>query len=294
MRIRSLGITSLVAASVAIVFIACTPEATAPADIGPAALTLDRKVKDLEERYGWIGQYHTDGLEYVYAELARSDGRKDTKALCKTIDKAVREFHKIARKGEIPFHLMDASVFAGPCDDLKSERGPSENILTGSPRISADEVSPLTMSYIDQIQTAIFSATTKPALVSALHGIQNAAVATLPSGEAGVVVGTVSVVFSSMEYWEANLESWINLGAGPGIAYSISAESPAPVSASTFNWPRAWDNPYTRAFKKVVAADGIAAARTLYMTWRLGPIGWDAAAAAGVFGSITTAISLQF
>ena len=294
MRIRSLGITSLITASIAIVFIACTPEATAPADIGPAELALDKKVKDLEERYGWIGQYHTDGLEYVYAELARSGGKKDMKALCKTIDKAVRDFHKAARKADVPFHLLDASLFAGPCDELKGNGGPSKNIVTGRPRISANEVSPLTMSYIDQIQTAIFSATTKPALVSALHGIQNAAVATLPSDEAGVVIGTVSVVFSSLEYWEVNLESWIRIGSGPGIAYSLDPMSPAAPSANSFNWPRAWDNPFTRAFKKVVAADGIAAARTLYMTWRLGPIGWDAAAAAGVFGSITTAISLQF
>ena len=293
MRIRSLGITWLLAASAAIALIACTPEATAPAGTGAEEVSLDRKVQELEERYGWIGQYHTDGLEYVYAELARSGGKRDRKALCRTIDKAVRDFHKAARKSEIPFHLMDASIFAGECEELKRS-GSSLSIVSGIPRIAANEVSPLTMSYIDQIQTAVFTAETKPVLVSALHNIQNSAVVTLPRDEAGVVIATVSVVFSSMEYWEANLQNWINLGSGPGIAYSIAAGSPAPVSADSFNWPRWWNHPFVAGFRKVVAADGIAAARVMYTTWRLGPIGWDAAAAAGLFGSITTAISLQF
>jgi hypothetical protein len=294
MRTRSFCITSLLAASVALAVIACTPDATAPADVVPEALVLDKRVKDLENKYGWIGKYHTDGLEFVYAQLARSE-KKDLKTLCKVVDRAVRDFHKAQRKGDIPFHLMDPSIFAGACDDLKgNNRGGSKNLLPRTTGISANEVSPLTVSYIDQIETAVYSATTKAALLNSLLNIQNAAVATLPLDEAGVVIGTVSVVISSMEYWQENLEAWINLGAGPGIAYSIDAASIPGVSAQTGFWPRYWTNPFMQAFKKVMIADGMAAARVLYSTWRLGPIGWDAAAAAGVFASITTAISLQF
>ena len=293
MRIRSSGSTALLAASLALAAIACTPDSTAPADIEPSA-TFDQKVKDLEERYGWIGKYHTDGLEYVFAELAASKGRRDRAALCKVIDRAVKEFHRTARKGEIPFHLMDAGLFAGPCGEVKANNGLARNVVAGTPPVAANTVSSLTMSYVDQIETAIFSAATKPALVSALHHIQNAAIVNLPLDEAAVIIGTVSIAMSSMEYWETNLEAWIGLGAGPGIAYSIEQTTPPPVLASSFNWPRWWNHPFVAAYRKVVAADGIAAARVLYTTWRLGPIGWDAAAAAGVFGSITTAISLHF
>jgi hypothetical protein len=294
MRTRSPAVTSLLAASVAVAIIACTPDSTAPADVSPPAPALDRKVKELEEKYGWIGKYHTEGLEYVYSELSRSGGKRDQKSLCRTIDRAVRDFHRSKGKGDIPFHLMDASVFAGPCDEIRGDRATgSRTIVPGAEWLSADEVSPLTLSYIDQVQTAVFSETTKSGLLSTLLHIQNAAATTLPLDEAGVVIGTISVVISSMEYWEVNLEAWIGLADGPGIAYSIDAAAIPGVSAQTSFWPRFWTNPFMQAFKKVVAADGMAAARVLYTTWRLGPIGWDAAAAAGVFGSITTAISLQ-
>ena len=294
MRIRSTGFTVLLSASVAVAAIACTPESTAPVARDTGSLAHEWKVKELEDRYGWIGKYHTEGLEYVYAVLSRGGGKRDARSLCRLIDRAVQDFHASKGKGNIPFHLMDASLFAGPCDELKSHGNVSMNLGGAIPGIAADEVSPLTMSYLDQIQTAVYSAATKSALLTALLNIQTAAINNLPLDEAGVVIGTISVVISSMEYWEVNLEAWINLASGPGIAYSIDAGSVPGVSASTSFWPRYWSNPFTQAFRKVVAADGMAAARVLYTTWRLGPIGWDAAAAAGVFASITTAIALQF
>ena len=294
MRIRTLGITSVLAASAALAIIACTPESTAPENVATETPAFDKRVKDLEDKYGWLGKYHTEGLEYVYAELARSGAKRDQKSLCRVIDRAVKEFHKSKGKGDIPFHLMDAALFAGPCDEIKAQGGASANLVSGAARVSANEVSPLTASYIDQIQHAVYSASTKSALLTALLNIQTSAFNTLPLDEAGVVVGTISVVISSMEYWEVNLEAWINLAGGPGIAYSIDASSVPGISAQSSFWPRYWSNPFMSAFRKVVAADGVAAARVLYTTWRLGPIGWDAAAAAGVFASITTAISLQF
>ena len=55
-----------------------------------------------------------------------------------------------------------------------------------------------------------------------------------------------------------------------------------------------WQHPVVRGYLKIVAADAMGAARTIYTTWELGPIGWDAAAAAGLWSSVTMTLSLLF
>ena len=69
---------------------------------------------------------------------------------------------------------------------------------------------------------------------------------------------------------------------------------PIASQANGLGWPVWWSNPFVQGYIKVVGADALAAGRTLYTTWRMGPIGWDAAAAAGLYASVTTALALLF
>lgn len=295
MRTRSACLNALLTVSFSLFVIACSPEATAPSSIDPSRAALDKKVRELEERYGWVGKYHTDGLEFVFAELSRFRGKPDRKTFCTIAAKATKQFHRNARRGEIPFHLVDPAIADETCGEELGETGISKNLIVSAPRIAADELSPLALSYLDQIGTAIFSAESKPGLLSSLLNIQYAAVANLSFEEAGAVVAIVSIAISSMEYWEVSLESWINLPGTIDVPYArTGGMSLAPVAAYQINWPRWWSHPYIAGYRKVVASDALGGARVLYTTWRLGPIGWDAAAAAALFTSVTTALSLLF
>jgi hypothetical protein len=286
---------ALLTVSFTLFAIACSPEATAPAGVDPSRAMLDKKVRELEERYGWVGKYHTEGLEHVFAELSRFRGKPEKKSFCTIAAKAMKEFHRNARREEIPFHLVDQAIAGETCGEEFGESGIVKNVIVSTPRVAADELSPLAMSYLDEIGTAIFSAESKQGLLSTLLNIQYAAVANLSFEEAGAVVATVSIAISSMEYWEMNLESWINLPGTIAVPYARTGEvSLAPVAAYQVNWPRWWSHPFVANYRKVVASDALGGARVLYTTWRLGPIGWDAAAASALFASVTTALSLLF
>ena len=114
MRTKSACFTAFLAVSLsALALAACSGDATAPA-ADPERVALDRKVQDLKDRYGWMGEYHTDGLEYVYGELSRSDlvdGKQVatiSRALAKASGKQV--FPISAPLGEGLEPLLDAIV----------------------------------------------------------------------------------------------------------------------------------------------------------------------------------------
>ena len=293
MRTGSACRNTLLTLSISALAIACTPEATAPAKADPARVATDKKVDELKAKYGWIGKYHTDGLEYVFAELNKMRGKPEKGDYCRIVARAIKEFHRQARKGEIPFQFVDPAVETESCGGEIAAGGPARNLMI-APRSTTSTLSPLATSYIDQVVTAIHSATSRQALVNQLHSIQYAAVTNLPLDEAGAVVATVSIAISSAEYWEIYLQSWVNLPGQIATPYS-KASLLAPFAALfQWTWPSWWSHPFVANYRKVVAADAIAGLRVIYTTWRLGPIGWDAAAAAALFGSVTTALSLMF
>jgi hypothetical protein len=206
----------------------------------------------------------------------------------------MKAFHKSARGREIPFDLVDPAILAGECGDKPSKSSASSALVEPSGQAAAMDASSLVAAYLDQIGTVIGSASSRAGMLSGLLDVQYAAVANLPQEEAGIIVATVSVAISSMEYWETNLEAWYGL---PGIAVPYSRSSamiPIEAQANGLGWPVRWSNPFVQNFIKVVGADALGAGRVLYTTWRLGPIGWDAAAAAGLYSSITTALALIF
>jgi hypothetical protein len=298
MRIRSACVGAVVTLCLAALAVACSPEATAPSVVDPTRAALDKKVDELQARYGWIGKYHTDGLDYVFAELSRRGGKRDRKTLCSEAATAMAAFHKSVRGREIPVDLVDPAILAGECSDKPSKSSTSSALVEPGSRAASMDASSLVAAYLDQIGTVIGSASSRSGMLSGLLDVQYAAVANLPQEEAGIIVATVSVAISSMEYWETNLEAWYGL---PGIAtpYSRSSSNSSSVipiasQANGLGWPVRWSNPFVQNFIKVVGADALGAGRVLYTTWRMGPIGWDAAAAAGLYSSITTALALIF
>ncbi len=297
MRTRSACITVLLAVSAATLTIAaCSPDATAPVPADDTRLALDRRVKELNERYGWIGQYHTDGLEFVFAELSKHPGKATQEQLCRRAARALKAFHRQARKGEVPFALVDPAIEAESCGAEASQARIGKNVIVGAPRLAANDLSSLAASYMDQIGHTVATASSREWLLGQVLNIQYAAVTNLSGEEAGAVVAVASIAISSMDYWEAHLHEWVNLGT-VATPYSRSgAESMIPIAieGSAIAKPKWWSNPYVQNYRKVLAADAMGGARVLYTTWRLGVIGWDAAAAAALFASVTMTFSLLF
>lgn len=299
MRMRSAfpGFLLAVAGSAALSAAACTRDATAPAVV-EEQISTERKVQELQERYGWIGTYHTDGLAFVFEKLKENRGGfKGRDQACRLAAKAVKEFHRNARKGEVPLAFVDPSLASETCDLSDKPDKLSKNVIAGEPTLRTSELSPLAVSHLNQIQDAINSATTRAALLSALHSIQSAAVVNLSQSEAGAVVAAASVAISSMDYWEAKLDAWESFPGAIAIPYNRLAGAGIDVASgktSHFTTPRWWTHPAIRTYLKIVGADTIGAMRVIYTTWALGPIGWDAAAAAGLWSSISMTLSLLF
>jgi hypothetical protein len=289
----------LAVSGAAITAVACTPDATAPAAVDETRIATDKKVQELRDRYGWVGQYHTDGLEYVFAELSKSRGKSSRDQACRIAAKALKEFHKQARKGEVPFGLVDPAIEAETCGEEMTSGGVSKNILIGNPRVATSDLLPHTVAYIDQVNQAVAGAAaagvTRQGLLNQLMTIQWSAVANLPPDNAGAVVAVVSIALSSLDYWEANMHNWISLDIAKQYSRAPGASSLLPIAdIASFTRPNWWSHPFVQGYLRVVSADVAGGARTIYVTWRLGPIGWDAAAAAALWSSVTMMMSLLF
>lgn len=301
MRMRSayLAILLAAAAGTTLSATACTPDTDSPAapvvTENPVRVAADRRVDALREQYDWLGAYHTDGLVFVYNRLAASRGRLNRRSdLCRTAAKAVKEYHRIARKSEVPLGLVDPSLTAEVCD-VNSVAPVSNRRAAPGPRIRTNQLSPSALGYIDQVYTAINSATSRTALLSALRSIEYSAIANLSDLEAGAIIGVVSIAISSMDYWEANLDNWVTL---PGLdtPYNRLGETVREVGGQPMSavLPRWWNIPFIQGYRQVLVADAIGGARVLFTTWMAGPVGWDAAAAAALWSSTTMALSLLF
>ena len=301
MRTRSACNAILLAltASTTVAISACAPDTTAPLVTQETArLVTDRKVQDLRDRYDWIGKYHTDGLAFVYSRLKENSGKPRKKdQLCKVAAKATKEFHRAARKGEVPAGFVDPALFSETCGTEGSTAPIGMNAQVPNPRGTANQLSPLAASYLDQIANAINSATSRPALLNSLRSIEYSAVVNLPSDQAGLIVGTVSIAISSIDYWEANLDAWTSLPGAIATPYNRLAGAVGitpPSTPRTIGSPRWWTHPAVRTYLRIVGIDAIGGGRVLYTTWAIGPIGWDAAAAMALWSSVSMCLSLLF
>jgi len=279
----------------------CASDGPPTAPVHKDTQLAQQKLQDLHDKYDWIGTYHTDGLAYIYAQLTKGNGKPKTRAdVCKIAAKATKEFHKMTRHGDVPAGLVDPALVGEVCPaDMSST---SKTIVVGPSGVAGPkrELSAGAMNLINQIVAISGSSTSRYAYVTGIQNIEAQAVY-LPSGEAGAVIAVGSVALSSLDYWEANLSSWVSIPAARPAAYSLT---PLDMTAATLGsiaaptgGPRYgpwWSTPYNRGFGKVLAADAMAALRTMYMAWEFGPIAWDAAAASALFASATTALALIF
>jgi len=301
MRTRSALVTMLLAVSgAAITVVACTPDATAPpAPVDETRLATERKVQELRDRYGWVGKYHTDGLDYVFAELSRSRGKSGRDHACRIAAKALKQFHRQARKGEVPFGLVDPALQAETCGEEMTPGRVSKSIITGDPRVSTSDLLPLAQTFIDQVNKTVAGAAaaglTRQGLLNQLMSIQYSAVANLPPDHAGAVVAVISIALSSLDYWDANMHHWVSLDIAKPYSRAAGGGGLLPIAEiASFTRPNWWTHPWVQGYLRVVSADIAGGARVLYMTWRLGPVGWDGAAAAALWSSVTMMMSLLF
>ena len=282
----------------------CASDGPSTAPVRQERRVVQSKLQDVHAKYDWIGKYHTDGLAYVYSQLAKGGGKARTQQeMCKVAAKATKEFHRAQRQGDVPAGLVDPALVNEVCPDDDAAKTSKTVLVSGLARKT--ELSAGAVSLIDQITYLTNTATSRSMLVNGVLSIESEA-AYLPPDDAGAVIAVGAVALSSVDYWEANLSNWVSLPATRATAYSLSAldMTSATVGSTTapivgprfFTGPgdRWWQNPFVRGFGKVLAADAMTAARSIYASWYMGPIGWDAAAAAALFASAVTALSLIF
>lgn len=289
-------------AGAAVVSASCASDVPATAPARKDSQIAQTKLQEMHAKYDWIGKYHTDGLAYVYEQLAKGNGKPKSHAqMCNIIAKATKEFHKTQRHADVPAGLVDPSLLSETCP-AEEMKGSNKTIVTsGAPFSTAKTLSPQAASLIDQIVAITASATSRDGMISAIMNVE-AQAASLPGDEAGGVIGVASVALSSLDYWEANLDNWVSLPATKAVAYSLTANDMTFATVMGTASPmirqgagsRFWQNPFVKGFGKVLTADAMSAARTIYVAWELGPIGWDAAAAGALFASSVTAVALIF
>jgi hypothetical protein len=293
-----------VMAGAAVVSASCASDGPSTAPLRQEPHVVLSKLNDVHARFDWIGKYHTDGLAYVYSQLAKGNGKPRTQQeMCKIAAKATKEFHKAQRHADVPAGLVDPALIDETCPTDNSGKTNKTIVVSGVTRKT--DLSPTAVSLIDQITAVTTTATSRIAYVNAVLNIESQAVYLSPD-DAGAVIAVGSVALSSLDYWEANLDAWVSLPATKATAYSLSAfdmtratvaSTTAPIVGPRFitgPGSRWWQNPAAKGFGKVLFADAMAAARAIYASWYMGPIGWDAAAAAALFASATTALMLLF
>lgn len=291
-----------VMAGAAVISASCASDGPSTAPVRQEPRIVQSKLQDVHDKYDWIGKYHTDGLAYVYSQLAKGNGKPRTQAeMCKIVAKATKEFHKAQRHGDVPAGLVDPALINDVCP--AADGGTTKKTVLVSEVTRKTELSAGAVSLIDQITYLANTAESPAALQNGVLNIESQAVYLSPD-DAGAVIAVGSVTLSSLDYWGTNLSNWVELPATKVSAYSLSplAMTSATVTSTTGpivgpryitgpppNW---WKNPFVRGFRIVLLADAMAAARAIYASWYLGPIGWDAAASSALFASATTAIWL--
>lgn len=301
MRTRNTYVALLLAlgAGTALTVVSCTADTTAPRRAAaPDPRITQQKVEDLRAKYGWTGKYHTDGLAYVYAQLAKSgrkvNGREDA---CRIATKAIKEFHKSARKGEIPAGTMGTAFDNGSCipaSDVAPIRG---TLLSGSSiRAPRSDLSGAAVGYLDRLGAVPDNSNSAGEYANQVAAIEFEAAANLPESEAGAVTAIAAVALSSETYWDQNLESWAGLPGALPLPYARNAGDPlqsvglAPGKPRYAGAPRWWNKPAVAAFRRVLAADILAGSRTAFLAWVTGPLVLEPIAASALFGSASAVL----
>jgi hypothetical protein len=296
MRTRTtyLALLATLLTGTALTIVSCTPDATAPGATSVATIdpnATQNKVQQLREKYGWMGQYHTDGLSYIYTQLAKGAGKPRSKnEICRIVAKAAKEFHKKNRGREIPTTFVDPSLVNEVCGEEATPSSINKTVVSGFIDIHAPrtDLSYVATSYLDQLAALPISSTSRAQFLSAVYSIESQAAATLPESEAGAVTAVASIAISSANYWETNINSWVALGSAVAYTKVPNGKSGTDGLTPVYGW-----GPMARNMGKVIGADIVGGARVVATGWFLGPIAWDAAAVGALWASGVALVALM-
>ncbi|MGH9423067.1 MAG: hypothetical protein ACRD3J_24030, partial [Thermoanaerobaculia bacterium] len=220
------AIVASVAATLTVV--GCAPDSPSSATSITDPKVAHQKLQDLQNTYGWIGKYHTDGLAYMYTQLTKGSNKKSHADLCKIAAKAVKDFNRAQRHRDVPAGLVDPALTNEVCPASSNGVSATVMVTPGSAATPGHSLSAAAQNYINQITALSNNLTTRSAYVSAIQNIESQATA-LPADQAGGVIGVASVALSSLDYWEANLDAWVSI---PGIATANSLSRSDVISAT--------------------------------------------------------------
>ncbi len=299
-RYTYVALLTAIAASAMAGIVSCTAESTAPGSTMRAdSLVVRQKIDDLRSRYAWVATYHTEGLHYIYLALARAGQIRGKADACRIAARAVKEFHRRTRYSEVPAALVDPAITSEVCGSQEGSTAVRATVLGSSLErgARANELSAPALDHINQVIAAVDVATSRAGLAQSLYSIEYSAAASLPESEAAAVSTVSAIALTSADYWDANLTQWFETTTQQATAYSRVANegSPFVTSGTTMSslGPRSWwGNPYVRNYLKIVGADAAGGGRVIATSWMLGPISWDAAAAAALWMSAGAFIAL--
>jgi len=294
-RLRYAAMTLVTVAVSVMTVVSCTRDATAPSIAHEAsqreAFVPDR-VQDLRDKYGWMGQYHTDALAFVNARLGEPKNKGGSRLdKCRVASAALKDFHKSFLKSGRALSYNDLSTIDGFCDagangDLKLVASVG---ISGTAAPRAD-ISVAASGYMGQIESAFDADVSLGDLQSSIYQVESAAASTLAPDEAGAVSGLASIAISSSDYWNSNLDGWGGVSDGPGTAYNRSANASGILGSVVLTPGRAPSYSVGSRARAIMKADVMAALSTLLAEWWMGMIAFEKAAIRGAAASIVAGI----
>ena len=280
--------------AIATTAVSCSKDSTAPEQSVTAVASprmTQQTVQDLQAQYGWMGRFHTEGLEYVYKKLSQSP-RASKAEKCKIAVQAIREFARTFSKAPgsqgIATNLgVDDACSASSQLSVSQQRQIGANPQQLKPR---NALSSQASSLMYQIQSVFDADMSLSASEGTIYYLEGVAAGTLSPSEAGAVIGVGSIAISSAEYWNANLNVWQSGSSLLVSAYnrvSSGTQPAASVLASPAGAPRYG---LSATGKKILKADVSAAVSTLVRAWFLGAADLEAAAYSATVASAMAAI----
>jgi hypothetical protein len=175
-----------------------------------------------------IGALHNEAMEAVFHALSRTNrsGKLTPRAGCQVARAALMQYFRqkgVLQGGAHQRQIDDGLLNAG-CGSAQRHGGPKpgDMVLTsyeyGSPydAIANSGLSEAAKGYLYQIHDAVAYGVSALETQNQIGTIEQQAAAVLSAGEAEIVAATASVAASSIQYWEANFESWYYANGGGG------------------------------------------------------------------------------
>ncbi|HZG43959.1 MAG TPA: hypothetical protein VEY93_13475 [Longimicrobium sp.] len=175
-----------------------------------------------------IGDLLNEAMEAVFHALSRANrsGKLTPRAGCQVARTALMQFFRekgVLQGGAHQRQIDDGLLNAG-CASAQRRGGakPGDMVLTsyeyGSPydAIANSGLSESARAYLYQIHDAVAYGASAPDIQNQVWAIEQQSAAVLSAEEAEIVAATASVAVSSIQYWDANFESWYYASGGGG------------------------------------------------------------------------------